>query len=581
MAASCALLLAGTGVLLSAYYQPTPDRAFATTAYIARSVQYGWLIRAVHLWGARMLVVLLALIALLGAATLPGRRPRARSLARLVGLAAIVAASVATGTLLPWTAEGHAAAVALTRAIARAPFVGDAVARLVSGGARIGAATLTRWHIAHVLVLPVLAVVLIGRRRTSARHHGSVPGLERTIPPLTSAVLLLLVLSLLAILWPDPLGYRADPVAPVPALPLARAVFGDGGALTAIALALAALVTALLSGPVEVPEAARPARLLWRSSLLAGCSLLLNALILAAYLTNTPTQSPAVEWRAAYERLLTRIDPLDPRADAAELRALHARAGSLTTARCTACHPDMAGSRIALHRIHLDNELMPGLSCGDCHRRVDIAPRDNARLVSWVDVALCAECHAPFPGSDEPTAVMRAIDFEIECTRCHSGPSTPRHARPYLPQTVSPSRCKVCHGGLVLPWDEAHERDDWLTAHGAAALERGSTACFRCHDFGMKFCDACHRLTPPSHRPADRWKDLHRAAAKADTRACHTCHDLASCRRCHLSHEVGWRERHASFVRARTAQSCRRCHSTSFCTYCHTAQAGSETFTKP
>lgn len=298
-------------------------------------------------------------------------------------------------------------------------------------------------------------------------------------------------------------------------------------------------------------------------------SVLLNALVLAGFLTSTPERSPASSWITVAFKAKLRLDPIDPVKDKAELSELHLKSSQVSTPKCVACHGSMLESKVAFHRIHLRNELLPGLQCNNCHRRVDLTPRGNEAIVEWVDVGLCKKCHSEFPGL-KPGSSMQPIDFEIDCTMCHSGNHDFRHDAPYLSQIIAPKECKGCHGGRVLPWDAAHERADWLQKHGTQALQQGSKTCFRCHDFGLKFCDTCHEKEPPSHRPADRWKNVHRDAARADTRACYTCHKLDFCRKCHLNHEQGWMERHAATVNVSGTRRCERCHSTSFCSYCHT-----------
>ncbi|MCK5793448.1 MAG: hypothetical protein KAH12_01995, partial [Anaerolineales bacterium] len=41
-----------TGILLSTYYVPTPDHAYDSITFIMTGVQFGWLIRGMHHWGA-------------------------------------------------------------------------------------------------------------------------------------------------------------------------------------------------------------------------------------------------------------------------------------------------------------------------------------------------------------------------------------------------------------------------------------------------------------------------------------------------------------------------------------------------
>ena len=297
-------------------------------------------------------------------------------------------------------------------------------------------------------------------------------------------------------------------------------------------------------------------------------SVLLNALILAAFLTSTPERSPASTWMAAAYKVKLRISPIDPVRDKARLARMHLDSARISTPECISCHGTMLDSKVAFHRIHLGNELLPGLECNDCHKRVDLTPRGNVAVVEWVDVGFCKKCHSEFSGL-APGSSMTPIDFEIDCSMCHSGSHAFRHEPAYLSQIIAPRECKGCHGGRVLPWDPLHERSDWLQLHGSEALGAGKKSCFRCHDFGLKFCDTCHAIKPPSHLPPERWKSIHRQAARADTRVCHTCHNLDFCKKCHLSHESGWKELHPAFVNSQGSRSCQKCHSESFCSYCH------------
>ena len=46
-----------TGILLTVYYQPTPDTAHNSILFIMNEVNFGWLIRSVHSWGANLMVI--------------------------------------------------------------------------------------------------------------------------------------------------------------------------------------------------------------------------------------------------------------------------------------------------------------------------------------------------------------------------------------------------------------------------------------------------------------------------------------------------------------------------------------------
>jgi len=165
---------------------------------------------------------------------------------------------------------------------------------------------------------------------------------------------------------------------------------------------------------------------------------------------------------------------------------------------------------------------------------------------------------------------MKPADFDADCTTCHKGKRAPKHDQPYLAKDMPKSECKGCHGGRVLPWTPRHEQADWITTHGDEALRAGSDNCFQCHDFGLKFCDDCHKTKPPSHQPPEKWRAIHADEARADTRVCYSCHPTTFCKKCHLNHEAGWLDNHPAFVRKNGRSSCKECHSASACGFCHT-----------
>ncbi|NIN12195.1 MAG: DUF4405 domain-containing protein, partial [Gemmatimonadales bacterium] len=50
-----------TGILLTIYYVPSPDEAYASVRFISEELPAGWLIRGLHHWGASAMVVLAVL----------------------------------------------------------------------------------------------------------------------------------------------------------------------------------------------------------------------------------------------------------------------------------------------------------------------------------------------------------------------------------------------------------------------------------------------------------------------------------------------------------------------------------------
>src|SRR3989337_2550658 len=50
-----------TGIILSFYYVPTPDHAYASVKYIQQEATLGSLVRGIHHWGASFMMVLIGL----------------------------------------------------------------------------------------------------------------------------------------------------------------------------------------------------------------------------------------------------------------------------------------------------------------------------------------------------------------------------------------------------------------------------------------------------------------------------------------------------------------------------------------
>ncbi len=151
-----------TGTLLSLYYQPTPDKAYDSVKQITSVVDFGWLIRSVHHWGANLMIICLVLhvvrIFLQGAY----KYPRELTWIAGVGLLAVTIGFGFTGYLLPWDQRAFWATTVGTEIAASVPVIGDSLLSLLRGGADVTEATLSRFFGMHVLVLPLsLALLLV------------------------------------------------------------------------------------------------------------------------------------------------------------------------------------------------------------------------------------------------------------------------------------------------------------------------------------------------------------------------------------------------------------------------------------
>jgi ubiquinol-cytochrome c reductase cytochrome b subunit len=160
-----------TGAFLTLYYAPTPDHAYESIRFISSGFS-GRLVRGLHHYGARFIVVALVLHLLRVVAFASYKRPRELTWISGVVLLLIVLTFALTGYLLPWDQRAYWATVVTINIARLTPFAGDTIATALQGGASIGALTLTRWYALHVIFLPALLLLLVATHLVLMRRQG-------------------------------------------------------------------------------------------------------------------------------------------------------------------------------------------------------------------------------------------------------------------------------------------------------------------------------------------------------------------------------------------------------------------------
>jgi ubiquinol-cytochrome c reductase cytochrome b subunit len=161
-----------TGTLLALYYKPTPDTAYDSVKYITSVVDFGWLIRSIHHWGANLMIITLVLHLLRIFSQAAYKYPRELTWVVGVLLLATTIGFGFTGYLLPWDQRAFWATTVGTEIAAAVPFVGDALLNLLRGGADVTDATLSRFFGMHVLVLPLMLGLLVAVHLTIVHQLG-------------------------------------------------------------------------------------------------------------------------------------------------------------------------------------------------------------------------------------------------------------------------------------------------------------------------------------------------------------------------------------------------------------------------
>jgi Cytochrome b subunit of the bc complex len=161
-----------TGTLLSLYYKPTPEAAYDSVKYVTSVVDFGWLIRSIHHWGATLMLVTVLLHMLRIFSQAAFKYPRELTWMVGVGLFLATIGFGFTGYLLPWDQRAFWATTVGTEIAGAVPFLGDSLLNLLRGGADVTDATLSRFFGMHVLVLPLLLGLLVGIHLTVVHQLG-------------------------------------------------------------------------------------------------------------------------------------------------------------------------------------------------------------------------------------------------------------------------------------------------------------------------------------------------------------------------------------------------------------------------
>jgi quinol-cytochrome oxidoreductase complex cytochrome b subunit len=166
-----------TGVFLAMYYRPSATEAYTSVQHITNDVFLGEFVRAMHKWGATVMVVLIFLH--MGRTFFFGAYKYPRELNWIIGVVLIVLtlAMALTGYLLPFDQRSFWATVVAVNINASGPILGPYLADFLRGGAEFGATTISRFYAIHMLLIPGLIAALIGA------HLYLVAKLGTTAPP--------------------------------------------------------------------------------------------------------------------------------------------------------------------------------------------------------------------------------------------------------------------------------------------------------------------------------------------------------------------------------------------------------------
>lgn len=155
-------VLVVSGIFLLMYYKPDAKMAFDSVNYtIMQEVAYGWLWRHIHAVAASMIFVIIYIHMFV--AIYYGSYKNGREMIWVSGMLLFVvfSAEAFSGYMLPWGQMSYWAATVITNLFGGIPFIGNDVVEWIRGNYVVADATLTRFFMLHVFLLPVVIMILI------------------------------------------------------------------------------------------------------------------------------------------------------------------------------------------------------------------------------------------------------------------------------------------------------------------------------------------------------------------------------------------------------------------------------------
>jgi quinol-cytochrome oxidoreductase complex cytochrome b subunit len=220
-----------SGIVLAMHYTPESTMAFDSVERIMRDVNYGWLLRYIHMNGASMFFVIVYIHIFRGLYYGSYKYPRELLWMLGVVILLLMMATAFMGYVLPWGQMSYWGATVITNLFSAIPIFGQKIVTLLWGGFTVANPTLNRFFSLHYL-LPFVIVAVVGLHLVALHQHGSNNplGIDHhgpqdsipfhpyyTIKDLFGLTVFLLIFSVFVFFLPNALG---DPQNYIPANPL-------------------------------------------------------------------------------------------------------------------------------------------------------------------------------------------------------------------------------------------------------------------------------------------------------------------------------------------------------------------------
>ncbi len=217
-----------TGILLAFYYQPAATTAYESVRYITEEAAFGWYLRSLHKWAATLMIAAVILHQMRVYFTAAYQRPR--ELNWVIGMCLLMCTLLTgfTGYSLVFEQLSFWGATVAANISDAVPVIGTFAKQMLLAGDSYNDRTLSRFYILHAAVLPTTIILLVAVHIAFIRLHGVTelkfpddpddkPGHFNFFPDhilseLMIGLVLMILLSALATIFPATMGPKADPL---------------------------------------------------------------------------------------------------------------------------------------------------------------------------------------------------------------------------------------------------------------------------------------------------------------------------------------------------------------------------------
>jgi ubiquinol-cytochrome c reductase cytochrome b subunit len=172
-----------TGLTLSMFYVPNTEQAFESVERIMREVNYGWLLRYLHMNGASLFFILVYIHMARGLYYGSYKSPRELLWILGVVIYVLMMATAFLGYVLPWGQMSFWGAKVITSLFSAIPLVGEDIVQWLWGGFSVGNPTLNKFYSLHFLLpFVIVGVTMLHLIALHRFGSGNPLGIDRKRP---------------------------------------------------------------------------------------------------------------------------------------------------------------------------------------------------------------------------------------------------------------------------------------------------------------------------------------------------------------------------------------------------------------